>query len=543
LRDRGKDSGSQKPRRTPKELSATEEIRIVSQIDVIEPNPLSDAEDGGPRIGRSSRRWWALAVIALAQLMVVLDASIVTIALPYAQADLDISDANRQWALTAYTLIFGGLLLLGGRLADYLGRRRMFLIGLAGFAVSSALAGLAWNEAAFFGGRALQGAFAAVLAPAALSLITVTFIERKERARAFAVYAAVSGGGAAIGLIAGGILTEYASWRWTLLVNTPIAILAAAGALVLVVRDIPTRRQRGYDIPGAVTVTAGLVALVYAFTRAAQAGWSANSTIALFVAAAVLLAAFVVIETRSANPLLPLHIPGERNRGGAYLVALIVPIPMFAMFMFLSFYFQNTLGYTPLEAGVAFLPFPVGIIVAAGAASSLIPRIGPRLPMILGSTFGIIGLLYLAQLDSASTWLANVFPAELLIALGMGLVFVSMQSVALHRIEEHDAGVASALLNTAQQVGGSVGLALLSTIVTQVLTRHPGSAMQADPTTGQPVPVDPAGFTAASIYSYDVAFYWGAGFFALALIVTLITIRLRASDLGDETQNAVHVAA
>jgi EmrB/QacA subfamily drug resistance transporter len=515
----------------------------VSETDLLPPRPPAESADDDIVIERSSRRWWALGVIALAQLMVVLDATIITIALPFAQADLDISDANRQWALNAYTLIFGGLLLLGGRLADYLGRRRMFLIGLAGFAVSSALAGLAWNAPSFFAGRALQGAFAAVLAPAALSLITVTFVQQKERARAFAVYAAVSAGGAAIGLIAGGALTEFFSWRWTLLVNTPIAIIAAVGALILVLRDIPTPRESSYDLPGAVTVTAGLIALVYGFTRAAEAGWGATSTIVLFVAAAALLVAFVVIEDRTANPLLPLHIPGEINRGGAFLVALIVPIPMFAMFMFLSYYFQNTLGYSPLKAGVVFLPFPGAIIVAAGIASSLLPRIGPRLPMIVGTSIGVAGLLYLAQLDPSSTWLVDVLPAEILIAGGMGLVFVSMQSVALHRIKEHDSGVASALLNTAQQVGGAVGLALLSTIFAQVLARHPGSETTIDAATGNPVPVDPAGFTAASIHGYDVAFYWGAGFFVLALIVTLLTIRLRASDMGDETQNAVHVAA
>ncbi|MEE4022804.1 MFS transporter [Gordonia sp. PKS22-38] len=492
---------------------------------------------------RSPRRWWALGIIALAQLMVVLDATIVTIALPFAQVDLEISDANRQWAMTAYTLIFGGLLLLGGRLADYLGRRRMFLIGLVGFAASSALAGLAWDSLSFFGGRALQGAFAAVLAPAALSLITVTFIEQKERARAFAVYAGVSGGGAAIGLIAGGALTEYFSWRWTLLVNTPIAVIAAVGALLLVTHDRPTERRHGYDIPGAITATIGLISLVYGFTRAAEVGWSSVSTIALFVLSAALLTAFVYIEARSANPLLPLRIPGEINRGGAFLLSLIIPIPMFAVFMFLSYYLQNTLGYSPLDAGIAFLPFPAAIVVAAGIASSLLPRIGPRIPTIAGALLGIVGLLYLAQLDSNSTWLGTVLPSQVLIAGGMGLIFVSMQSVALHRIEERDAGVASALLNTGQQIGGSVGLALLSTIVAQVLARHPGSAMTVDPASGQPVPVDAAAFKEASIYSYDVAFYWGAGFFVLALLVTLATIRLRASDMGDETQNAVHVAA
>ncbi|GAB2640854.1 MFS transporter [Gordonia jinhuaensis] len=473
----------------------------------------------------------------MAQLIVVLDATIITIALPYAQRDLHISDASRQWALTAYTLIFGGLLLLGGRLADYLGRRRMFLIGLAGFAVTSAFAGLAWNTASFFAGRAMQGLFAAMLAPAALALIAVTFTDHRDRARAFAVYAAVSGGGAAIGLIAGGALTEYLSWRWTLLVNTPIALVAAVGALFLVVHDRPVVTQRGYDLAGAVTVTAGLVSLVYAFTRAEEVGWGAASTIGLFVAAAVLLVAFVAIEATVSNPLLPLRIPGEINRGGAYLVSLIVPIPMFAMFMFLSFYFQNTLGHKPLDAGLLFLPFPVTLIITAGAASSLLPRVGPRPLMLTGTALAAVALVLLAQLDSDSTWAANVLPSEILMALGMGLVFVAMQSVGLHRIDHRDAGVGSALLNTTQQIGGSVGLALLSTIVASALAHHHGSRMTVNPSTGQPVPVDPAAFKAASIASYDVAFYWGAGFMTLALIVSAVTIRMSRHDLNAAGEN------
>ncbi|MCX5044718.1 MFS transporter [Aldersonia sp. NBC_00410] len=490
-----------------------------------------------------TRRWWALGVIAMAQLMVVLDGTIVTIALPYAQDDLAISDANRQWALTSYALMFGGLLLLGGRLADYRGRRRMFLIGLGGFAASSALAGLAWDGMSFFAGRALQGVFAAVLAPAALALITVTFVEHRERARAFAVYAAVSAGGAAIGLIAGGALTEYVSWRWTLLINTPIAVVAAIGGLLLVIRDRPAQVRGSYDLPGAVTVALGLVSLVYGFTRAAEAGWGAASTVMFFGIAAVLLTMFVVIESRVTNPLLPLHIPGEINRGGAFLTAFVIPIPLFAMFLFLSYYFQNTLGYTPLRTGVLFLPFPLAIVVSAGFASSLLPRVGPRPLMAVGSGLGAIGLVYLAQLQPGSTWLSLVLPSQVLIALGLGLVFVPMQAVALHRIEERDAGVASALLNTAQQIGGAVGLALLSTVVAQVFARHPGSAIALNPATGQPVPIDPNGFTAANIHSYDVAFYWGAGFLLLAMVVSLVTVRLGRNGLGDETQNAAHLVA
>ncbi|PXW35561.1 UNVERIFIED_CONTAM: EmrB/QacA subfamily drug resistance transporter [Williamsia faeni] len=491
----------------------------------------------------NSRRWYALVIIALAQLMVVLDASIITIAVPYAQADLDISDANRQWALTAYTLMFGGLLLLGGRMADYLGRRRMFLIGLAGFAASSAMAGFAWDEMSFFAGRALQGVFAAMLAPAALSLITVTFIEQRERARAFAVYAAVSGGGAAIGLIAGGALTEYFSWRWTLLINTPIAIIAAIGGVLLIVRDRPSKRTGGYDLPGAITVTLGLISVVYGFTKAAESGWGASSTVILFAVGAILLAAFVVIEVRTPNPLLPLRIPGDINRGGAYLIAFITPTAMFSMFLFLSYYFQNTLGYSPLKAGILFLPFPITVIISAGITSSLLPRFGPRPMLMLGTGLGTLGFLYLAQLDSDATWVSHILPSEILIALGMGFVFVSSQSVALHRIKESDAGVASALLNTSQQVGGSVGIALLSTIVAQALSGQGGSEMTLNPTTGEPVPVNPDSFIDATIHSYDVAFYWGAGFMVLAFLVSTFMIRLNRHSLGDEPQNAAVAAA
>ncbi|WP_066472687.1 MFS transporter [Skermania piniformis] len=467
-----------------------------------------------------SGRWWGLVVIALAQLMVVLDATIVTISLPFAQADLGISDSNRQWALTAYTLIFGGLLLLGGRLADYLGRRLMFLIGLAGFAAASALAGLAQNGAELFAGRGLQGAFAALLAPAALSLLTVTFTEPKERARAFGVFAGISAGGAALGLIVGGALTEYASWRWCLLVNTPVAILAAIGALSVIKKDVPVARTGGYDVAGAVTATLGLVSVVYGFTRAAEAGWSAVSTVTLFAAGVVLLGAFVGIERRARNPLLPLRIPGEINRGGSYLAALLLPIAMFAMFLFLSYYFQVTLGYTPLHAGVAFLPFPAGIMVSAAIASQLLPRVGPRPLMLTGTALGTIGLLYLAQLSLGDSYVSGVLPAQLLVALGMGQVFVAMQTTALHDVDARDAGVASALLNAAQQVGGSIGTALLTTVAVQVSDRYVAAHAGADQLIAR-----------ASIHSYDVAFYWGAGFFALAFVVVAVMITGRPDDL------------
>ncbi|MEU5408294.1 MFS transporter [Nocardia asteroides] len=482
---------------------------------------------------QDSRRWWALAVLASAQLMVILDATVVTIALPFAQKDLGISEGDKQWALTAYTLIFGGLLLLGGRMADYLGRRRIFLIGLVGFAAASALAGLAQDGLQLFLGRGLQGAFAALLAPSALSLLSVTFTDVKERARAFAVFAGISAGGVAFGLIVGGALTEYVSWRWTLLMNTPVAIVALLGALAVIVRDVPVPRVGGYDLPGAVTVTLGLVSIVYGFSRAAEDGWLAGSTLGLLGVGFALLIAFVVIEARTANPLLPLRIPGEINRGGALLAALLIPIAMFAMFLFLSFYYQNTLGYSPLKAGIAFLPFPVGIAVSAGVTSALMPKLGPRPLMVVGALLGTVGLLWLAQLGYGDGYALSVLPAQLLIALGMGPLFVGMQAVALHQVDAEDSGVASALLNAAQQVGGAVGTALLTTLSVQAAKDYAAENPAVDHLLER-----------ASIYSYDVAFYVGAGFFLVAAVVIAVMIRDKPENLieGDEHATRVPIA-
>src|SRR3954447_2416201 len=365
------------------------------------------------------RRWLALVVIAVAQLMVVLDASIVNIALPSAQHALGITDANRQWVVTAYALAFGGLLLLGGRVADFVGRKRAFIVGLVGFGVASAIGGLAQNQGELFSARALQGAFAALMAPAALSLITVTFSEPRERAKAFGVYGGISGGGAALGLILGGVLTEYASWRWTLLVNTPIAIATAVAAAVLV-RESRAEGRAKYDIPGVVTSTLGLVALVYGFTKANESGWSAASTIGLFIAAVVLLVAFVVIEKNTAEPLLPPRVFTERNRAGAFLVSLLIGLSLFGMFLFLVYYMQGTLHYSALKSGLAFLPFSAGIVVAAGLASGLLPRIGPRPLMAGGTAMSAIGMALFTQISVDASYATRVLPAEIVMSLGMG---------------------------------------------------------------------------------------------------------------------------
>ena len=467
------------------------------------------------------RRWLALAVIAVAQLMVILDSSIVNIALPSAQKALHISNADRQWMVTAYTLSFGSLLLLGGRIADYAGRKRIFIVGLLGFAASSALGGLAVSAPMLFGARALQGAFGALLAPAALSLITVTFTEIRERSTAFGVYGAIAGGGAAIGLILGGVLTQYASWRWCLFVNVPIAVVTALAALPIV-RESRAHGNTSYDIPGTATVTGGLVSLVYGFTLAAQDGWTSTNTLAFLALAVVLLVAFVVIEVRSANPLLPMRILLDRNRGGSYLAALMVGSGLLGMFLFLTYYFQGTLGYSALKAGFAFLPFSLGIIVAAGIASRLLPRFGPRLMMTGGFTAAALGLAWLSRITPTTSYLAHVLPAELLISLGMGTAFVPMSSTALFRVDPHDAGVASATLNTSQQIGGSLGTALLNTLaasatVAYLATRHK----------------TPATVQAAQVHGYSVGFMVGCGFLVVAALASFFLVNATKEDLAD----------
>jgi len=468
------------------------------------------------------KRFRALGVIAVAQLMVVLDASVVIIALPSAQRSLHISTANRQWMLTAYTLAFAGLLLLGGRIADYLGRKRMFIVSLIGFAAASALGGLAQSAAMLFGARALQGAFAAVMAPSALSLLTVAFTEPKERARAFGVYGGIAGGGAAIGLILGGALTQYASWRWTLLINVPIAIGAALAALRFITESRnPVRHS--YDIPGAVTVTGGLLALVYAFTEAGLDGWGATPTLALFVIAAVLLTAFVLVEQRAAHPLLPLRILLERNRGGSFLASLLVGTAMLGTFLSLTYYFQGTLHYSAMKSGLAFVPFSLGIIMGATAASRLLPRFGPRFVILLGLVLGAVGLGIFTLIGVHTTYASLVLPAEVIVSFGMGLSFVAMSSTSLIGVTPADAGVASALLNSTQQTGGSMGAALINTIATGATASY--LAVHGRSATAE---------IAGSIHGYTTAFTFSAIVLATAAVAAFTLIRApRAGSAAD----------
>lgn len=472
----------------------------------------------------ADRRWLALVVIGVAQLMIILDSSIVTIALPHAQAALHISNGARQWVQTAYTLTFGGLLLLGGRVSDYFGRKRTFLIGLLGFAAASALGGAAQSAGWLFGARAVQGGIAALLAPSVLSLITTTFTEARDRAKAFGVYGAISGTGAAIGLIVGGALTEYVSWRWTLFVNVPIAIVCAIAAFPLL-KESRAAGDRRYDAVGGIIATVGLALLVYGFTNASTHSWGAPLTIGCIVAALVLLAGFVVWEQYGAkNPLLPIRIVLDRNRGGAFLSFLLATLGLFATFLFLTYYLQDVIGWSPLKAGFAFLPFPIGIIISATVASRTLPRLGPRPLAIGGFASGALGLLWLTQLTPTSSYLTHLVPAMLLISLGMGQVFVPMSSTALLGVPGHDAGVASAMVNTMQQVGGSLGVAFLNSIAT-IATAHYAFAHHGS---------SPAAIT----HGFTVAFGYSAAIFAVATLAVALLIRARRSDLAPPTATA-----
>jgi EmrB/QacA subfamily drug resistance transporter len=484
------------------------------------------------------KRFKALAVIAIAQLMIVLDASIVNLAIPSAAADLQIAPADVQWIVTAYTLTFGGFLLLGGRIADYWGRKRTFLVGLGGFALASLIGGLAPTFGLLVTARALQGGFAALLAPAALALISVSFHDPKERAKAFGVIGAISGAGAAIGLLLGGVLTEYFSWRWCLAVNTPIALVTMLFARNLV-RESRAEGNTNYDIPGAITSTLGLVALVYGFTKAAPEGytdsanWTEPSTFIWFIAAVVLLGSFLVIEARTSNPLLPLRIVRERNRGGAYLSSLITGAGLFAMFLFLGLYLQVIKQYTPVQAGFAFLPFSLGIILAAGIAANLMPKVGPRPLMAPGLVVAALGMFWLTRLTPESQYLTAILPPMVIMSVGMAFVFIPTATVALHAVGNHDAGVASAVINTSQQVGGSLGTALMNTVAVTATSAF----LTANAALGE------AALPDALTDGYTHAFMVGGILLLIAAVVVLVMIRIGPQASAEEDEDvpaAVH---
>jgi EmrB/QacA subfamily drug resistance transporter len=481
------------------------------------------------------KRWLALFVIAIAQLMVVLDATIVNIAMPEATLALGIDDANRQWMLTAYTLSFGALLLIGGRIADYVGRKKVFLIGLIGFAAASALGGLAQNAAMLFGARALQGAFGALLAPAALSLITVTFTEVKDRAKAFGVFGAISGAGAAVGLVLGGLLTQYANWRWCLLVLTPVAIVAALLARPIV-RESKAEGNTKYDIPGTILATGGLFALVYGFVQAApdqatgESGWGKPVTLTLFAIAAVMLTAFFVVESKSKNPMLPLRVIMHRNRGGSFVVSIMLGAGMMGMFLFMTYYFQGTLHWSPLKSGLAYLPFSAAIIVTAGVGSALLPKVGPLKMMALGGVLATASLIWLSQLKFDSSYPKMILPIFFLMASGMGCIFVPLGNTALAGVSPHDAGVASATLNATQQIGGSLGVALLNTVF---ITASTNFIKSNPPASADPAAIGGAKLNAA-IHGFDMGFAVSAILFGAALLAILLFIR----DSKEQTASA-----
>src|SRR5829696_5369563 len=404
----------------------------------------------------------ALAVIAASQLMVVLDATIVNIALPQMRQALGFSTSNLSWVLNAYTLTFGGLLLLGGRAGDILGRRRVFVSGILPFTLASFLGGFATSATWLLAARALQGVGAAVAAPTALSLITTNFAEGTERNRAFGVFSAVAVSGSAIGLIAGGMLTSWLSWRWVLFVNVPIGILLAVLAPLFIAES---ERQPGrFDLGGALTSTAGMTALVYGFIRAAQEGWSDPGTIGSFIAAAVLLAVFLSIETRIRQPITPLHLFRDRNRAGSYAIMLALAAAMFGQFFFLTLFVQDVLGYSPLRAGLAFLPITAAIVLTSQFAARSLPRIGPKRLMTGGALLAATGLAWLTQVSVTSGYLTGILGPMLLFGLGMGLLFVPLTIVAVSGVAPHEVGAASSLLNVTQQVGGSLGLSILVTV-------------------------------------------------------------------------------
>ncbi|MFI6037747.1 MFS transporter [Streptomyces sp. NPDC051315] len=464
--------------------------------------------------------------------MVVLDATIVNIALPSAQRDLGMTDGNRQWVITAYTLAFGGLLLLGGRIADLVGRRRTFVIGLIGFAAASALGGAATAPGMLFGARALQGVFAAVLAPSALSLLTTTFTDPRERARAFGLYGTLSASGAAIGFVVGGLVTEYLNWRWCLYVNVPIAIVAVIGALTLL-RDRSERTAARLDVPGVVLGCGGLIAIVYGFGEAEPRGWTHPLVPAALVTGTVLLAGFVWWQKRAPVPLLPLHILRNRNRMGCFLTMALAVVGMFGMFLFMTYYLQVVLGYSPVRTGLAFLPMTASILTGSTQISArLIHRVPPRLLMAPGMLLAATGMLILTRMTVHSTYATDILPALVLMGLGMGLTFMPVFSTATAGVDPQDAGVTSATVNTSQQVGGSIGTALLNTIATTSGAAYVGAHLT-DPARRAEVTA------AGTVHGYTVAIGWAAAVMLTAALTAALLATAKPTRYDAEVEDAV----
>ncbi|WP_433201045.1 MFS transporter [Nocardia sp. CA-107356] len=470
--------------------------------------PAPEKTDSGRR-GSHALRWWVLAVLGVAQLMVVLDATVVNIALPAAQLDLGFSDGDRQWVVTGYALAFGSLLLLGGRLSDLFGRRNTFIIGLVGFAVASAVGGAATSFEMLVAARVGQGLFGALLAPAALSLLTVTFTEPSERAKAFGIFGAVAGAGGAIGLLLGGMLTEWASWRWVMFVNLGFAAVALVGAVLLLAKHVVTERPK-LDIPGTIVVTGALFGIVYGFSHAESTSWTNPVTLGFLLGGAALLAVFVAIETRVAHPLLPLRIVLDRTRGGSFLTVFVMGIGMFAIFLFLTYYMQLSMGYSPIKTGLAFLPMVAGMVASSTTVPSLLlPRVGPKMVVAGGFLVAALGMAWLTQISLDSSYVTNILPALILMGLGLGGAMSTAFQGATAGVHHEDAGVASAMINTSQQVGGSIGTALLSTIAASAATDYLSSH-----TPG------PLAVAQAQIESYTTSFWWATAIFVAGAVIT-----------------------
>lgn len=478
--------------------------------------------DTEPKTGGKSR-WGALVFLALAQFMVVLDGTIVNLALPRLQVEMGISDSTRSWVVTAYALVFGAFLLLGGRIADFWGRKRTFIVASAGFAIASLIGGIAQESWELIGARALQGLFAALLAPAALALLTVSFPGGKDRGTAFAIFGSISGVGAAAGVLLGGFLTDYVSWRWCFFVNVPIALIAMFGVLKMV-RESKAEGPAKYDWPGVVLAALGLGSLVYGFTNA-EHGWDTPEAWGFILAGVVLMVLFVAVEKKVRHPLLPLRVATERNRGAAFLASFLSGAVLIGGILFINYYIQIVLGFAPFAAGLASLPMTVVLILTAAMVAKNLPKLGAKIPTAVGPVFMAAAMLWLTQVSAEGTYLVNMLPALVLMGIGLGMVFVPMQNLALFGVDEDDAGVASALVNASQQIGGSLGIALFSTIA---------AASTAAAAAGNQV--------AALSIGYSEVFLWAAGVSILItpLALLLITITKKTFS-GTESNQPVHL--
>ena len=472
-----------------------------------------------------TRRWWALVTVSISQLMVALDATVINIALPRAQVDLNFSSANRQWLITAYALAFGSLMFLGGRLSDLWGRRNALIVGLVGFALASAVGGAAQTFGVLVTARAVQGVFGALLAPAALAALTTTFREPKERAKAFAIFGAVGGSGAAIGLLLGGALTQWESWRWCLTINVFFAALSLIGVLLFVESGQGEQRTH-LDLVGSLLGSAGLFALVFGLGRAVTTGWGNLDTWMSLVIGAVLIVFFVMWQNRSKFPLLPLRIVKNRTRGGSLIALFITSIGIFSISLFLAYYLQNTLNYSPMKTGILFLPLVGALTFSASLASArLLALVGPRPLVPVGMLLGMMGMILFTKLPANSDYFGHVLPGLVVTGLGLGLIFAPSTASATAGIEPRDAGAASAMVNTAQQIGGSMGTALLNTIAVITARRM---ACGANGTLNCHIT------TPATIHGYSVAFWWAAAFFGVGAVVTFFMLESGVPELeGD----------